>query len=91
MRHTPGAYNLGADAPFRINQLSLPPKPNIDLEVMTKAIVMDPDIDKIRRDSSLNKAIVPVTASQNAFLGDVSQSRPGPMAPEAHRYPKFLA
>lgn len=52
---------------------------------------MDPDIDKLRRDSLLDLAVAPITVSQNTVPYDVSQDRPTPVVRAAHRYTTFTA
>lgn len=74
-----------------IYQCRLSPTPTIDLEAIAHVQVMDPDIDQILQDGSLNLAVLPISTSQNTILRDVSQGRSRSVVPAADEYTKFLA
>lgn len=40
-------------------------------DAMSQAQVMDPDMDQVARDTSLNLAVLPITRSQNTTLREV--------------------
>lgn len=74
--------NSGADdALSRVNQLRLSATPSLVLDTMAQAQMVDPDVDKLQRDGSLNLAVPPITAPQNSFFGGVSQVCRGQVVP----------
>ncbi|CAH8456700.1 unnamed protein product [Dicrocoelium dendriticum] len=91
VRHVSGALNPVADALSRIQQISLSPGTNIDLAAMAAAQQADPDIDKLRRNTSLKLREVPLASSEGTILCDVSQTSPRPVVPTSMRRLVFNA
>lgn len=70
--------NSATDAIYRINQLNLPPTPNVDLDAMAQVQGMNPDIDKLTgQPTKLNVYIYHMVTDFSALRHTVRSSKFG--------------
>lgn len=65
--------------------------PNIDLETVVQAQVIDPDVDQLRQNSSPSVAVALITTLQRTVLCGVSRGLSKPMVLTAQYYPTIPA
>ena len=87
--HISGESNSVADALSRVYTLTVPD--SIDLSALAAAQSEDPEIDQLRRLSSLNIQPVALPTGQGSILCDVSQGAPRPVVPAPFRRSVFDA
>ena len=87
IRHISGVRNPVADALSRIHTLA--PANGIDLAQIAAAQSSDPEVDQLRRNSSLQLRPVPLAHSEGTIVCDVSTGNPRPVVPQAFRRQVF--
>jgi hypothetical protein len=89
IRHVSGVSNPVADALSRINATTCTADNSIDLAAIAAAQVSDPEIEQLRRSSSLKIENVPMHSSEGTIICDTSQRIPRPVIPLAFRRQVF--
>ena len=91
IRHLSGSLNPVADALSRVNTIFDPIIPTINLSAIAAAQQEDADIERIRHYTSLQVQSVPLPASSECILCDVSRGTPRPLVPAQFRRTVFEA
>ena len=87
LRHVQGSANTAADALSRLdtNALHTANTPVVDFQELARAQANDPDLPKLREDSSLRLESVPFLSEGISIVCDVSTGRQRPYVPQRFR------
>ena len=91
IRHLSGTLNPVADALSRVTAIFDPSHPMINLPAIAAAQREDAEIERIRHYTSLNVQSIPLPASDESILCDVSRGSPRPLVPALLRRTVFDA